>query len=69
MRHFSKLLAGGLHRPLIGRIPACVLKRLLGDLSSLFLFSQKALPTRLQASRFEFRYVHLDEAFKQLLDH
>ena len=69
MRHFSKLLAGGLHRPLIGRIPACVLKRLLGDLSSLFLFSQKALPTRLQASRFEFRYVHLDEAFKQLLNH
>lgn len=69
MQRFSKLLAGNLHRPLIGHIPACVLKKLLGDLSSLFLFSQKALPTRLLASRFEFRYVRLEDAFKQLFDH
>ena len=64
---FSKLLSETLSRPCFFRVPAPVLKALLGEMSDLLLFGQNAVPNKLLENGFKFRHAELSEAFNDLL--
>lgn len=66
-REFSRALGRELHRPACMPAPAFALRLALGELSELLLGGQRALPTRLQAEGFSFRFTHLDVALADLL--
>jgi hypothetical protein len=51
---FQRALARTLRRPLILRAPGWLLRVMLGEMSSLFLFSQRVVPARAQALGFTF---------------
>lgn len=56
VRHgdFQRALARTLRRPVLLRVPAWVLRMTLGEMSSIFLFSQRVIPARAQALGFSF---------------
>jgi hypothetical protein len=61
-------LAGLLGRPAALRAPAFVLRIALGELASEVLTGQRAVPERLEALGFEFRFPALEPALEDLLD-
>ncbi len=61
-RQFTKCLAGVLGRPAIFPAPAPVLKIALGEMSRLLLTGQMAIPERLKAEGFQFRFPDLSPA-------
>jgi NAD dependent epimerase/dehydratase family enzyme len=61
-RQFTKCLAGVLGRPAIFPAPAPVLKIALGEMSRLLLTGQMAIPERLEAEGFRFRFPDLSPA-------
>ncbi|MGQ8365600.1 TIGR01777 family oxidoreductase [Glaciecola sp. 1036] len=63
---FSLRLAERLQRPCFFRVPAGVLKFIMGESSELVLYGQKALPARLQTAGFTFHYPTLVEALNAL---
>jgi uncharacterized protein len=64
---FAQALGRVLHRPAILPAPAFVLRATLGELSELLLGGQRALPARLEAAGFRFRFTDLDAALEDLL--
>jgi NAD dependent epimerase/dehydratase family enzyme len=60
-------LALALHRPLLLRIPALVLRSLAGEMSDLFLISQRVVPQRITQSGFQFVYPKLPDALRDIL--
>ena len=66
-RQFSQALGRALGRPAIVPAPAFVLRLVLGELSGLLLGGQRALPTRLSAAGFRFRFTDLDAALEDIL--
>lgn len=64
---FSHLLAEELNRPCLFKTPEWLLKMALGEMSSVLLDSQRAIPTRLQQARFPFKYESLECALDHLL--
>jgi hypothetical protein len=66
---FTRILAQCLNRPALLPVPACVLKSLLGEMSELVLGSQRVIPERLLAQRFEFQYTDLAAALTEALSH
>ncbi|WP_036772189.1 TIGR01777 family oxidoreductase [Photorhabdus australis] len=65
---FAATLAEVLKRPAIIRIPAFVLKLLMGEAAVLALSGQQAIPHKLEQAGFGFRYFQLKEAFEDLLN-
>lgn len=65
---FSQTLARLLKRPAIMRLPACVLKLGLGELSELLLGGQRALPENARAAGFQFHYTELQNALNDILN-
>jgi len=63
---FAKALGRSLRRPAILPVPSQALRLGLGELSGLILGGQKAIPARLQAAGFRFRFVKLDAALADL---
>jgi uncharacterized protein (TIGR01777 family) len=63
---FSLALARRLERPCIFRVPAFVIKTLMGESSDLVLFGQKVVPQRLLDEGFTFSYPTLNEALAEL---
>ncbi|MFL9812791.1 TIGR01777 family protein [Stutzerimonas sp. VN223-3] len=63
---FAKALGRSLGRQAVLPVPALALKVGLGELSGLILGGQKAVPMRLQAAGFRFRFVELDAALADL---
>lgn len=61
-KEFAKTLGQVLHRPAFMPMPAFALKVGLGELSGLLLGGQKALPERLLAAGFTFRFTELHAA-------
>ncbi|PHM46126.1 epimerase [Xenorhabdus mauleonii] len=61
---FSAILAKVLHRPCIFRIPAFVLKAMMGEAATLVLSGQQAIPKKLEEAGFGFRYFRLEEALQ-----
>lgn len=64
---FSKTLASVLHRPAIFRVPAPMMKLMLGEASELVVKGQRVVPVRLLESGYRFRYGALDKALTQVL--
>ncbi|WP_460120950.1 TIGR01777 family oxidoreductase [Pseudomonas sp. S2_C03] len=61
-REFAKTLGSVLHRPAFMPMPALALKVGLGELSSLLLGGQKAMPARLLEAGYTFRFTDLRAA-------
>lgn len=62
-------MATALRRPLLPlKIPARVLRAILGELAELFVAGQRVLPDRLLALDFRFRYSTIDLALAQALE-
>jgi uncharacterized protein len=65
---FAQALGRALHRPVLLRMPASVLRRLAGDLADeLLLRGQRVLPDKVQASGFKFRHETLPSALSAIL--
>lgn len=64
---FAHALGHALHRPAIFRVPAAAIRLLMGNPPSPVLGGQRALPKRLEAAGFAFRWYDLDEALKDVL--
>jgi len=63
----ASMLGKTLGRPAVMPVPAFMLKMMMGELSGVLLGSQRALPARLQAAGFEFRFSELEPALKKLV--
>ncbi len=61
-RTFTQSLAHALHRPMLWIIPAFALRIILGEFSKAVLASTRAVPTKLLAVGFTFKYKTIDEA-------
>ena len=66
-QQFSKLLAQVLHRPALLRLPASVVRLLMGEAAMLVTEGQQAFPHRLVEAGFSFRYTHLKPALETVL--
>lgn len=66
-QQFSKTLAKVLNKPHFARVPAWVLRLLLGEMADLLLTGQRVMPVRLQGAGFHFRYPTLEKALKATL--
>jgi uncharacterized protein len=67
-REFARALGRVLRRPAFCRVPACVIRLMLGEMGSeLLLSSTHPIPDRLVASGFAFRYSNLDDALRHVL--
>ncbi|HBR0013456.1 TPA: DUF1731 domain-containing protein, partial [Klebsiella aerogenes] len=64
---FAHALGHALNRPAIFRVPAAAIRLLMGESSVLVLGGQRALPKRLEATGFSFRWYDLEEALKDVL--
>lgn len=63
---FVRRLGRQLHRPTLLPAPAPMLRLALGEMAEMLLGGQRALPTRLQAAGFTFRYPDPDSALQAL---
>ena len=63
-RRFHQALASACRRPALLRVPAVTLRLLLGEMSTLLLGGQRALPRRLMQEGFEFRYPDIRQALE-----
>lgn len=63
-RDFSAALGKALHRPSWAPAPGFALKIVLGEMAEMLLGGQKALPAKLLASGYRFKYPSADEALK-----
>lgn len=64
---FSRALARVLGRPALMRAPGSVLRLLLGEMASLLLEGQRAVPQRLLDLGFSFRFPEAEAALRDLL--
>ena len=62
---FTRTLAEVLHRPALFPAPATLLNAVLGEMAGLLLTGQNAVPARLQAEGFRFRYPSLKPALEE----
>ena len=66
-RDFAHALGRQLHRPAVMPLPAPALRLALGEMADALLRSQRALPRRLLAAGYEFRFPELSGALADLL--
>ncbi len=64
---FSRLLGHVLRRPAIFRVPAPILRLVLGEIASTLLTGQRVMPRRLLDMGFAFRFPNLEPALRDLL--
>lgn len=64
---FTSTLAQTLHRPALFASPAPLLKLALGERASMLLEGQKALPGKMTAAGYNFRFASLESALGNLL--
>lgn len=64
---FAHALGHVLHRPTLVRTPAFAIRLLMGEAAVLVLGGQRALPKRLEASGFGFRWFELEEALADVV--
>jgi uncharacterized protein (TIGR01777 family) len=67
MREFSQALGRTMHRPSWARVPAFVLRAVLGEMAGTVLTGQRVVPRKLEDARFAFRYRKLDEALRAIV--
>ncbi|MBR9827322.1 MAG: TIGR01777 family protein [Oceanospirillales bacterium] len=64
---FSKTLAAVLGRPAFMRVPAIVMKVLLGEASELLVEGQRVVPEHLNTAGYVFKHPHLESALRAVL--
>jgi len=64
---FAQALGKALNRPARLPVPAFIVKILMGESSVLVLGGQRALPARLEASGFQFRWQGIESALENIL--
>ncbi len=67
MNGFAKALGQALHRPSVFKVPAPVLRIVLGESSESVLASIRAVPAKLSEHQFKFRFEELNSALKDLI--
>jgi uncharacterized protein (TIGR01777 family) len=67
MREFSQVLGKTMHRPSWARVPAFVLRGVLGEMAGTILTGQCAVPTKLEEAGYAFRYPKLDGALRAVV--
>ncbi len=67
MREFAATLGRILRRPAFAPAPAFAIRAAMGEMAALVLDGQKALPAKVTALGFRFRYETLEPALKQIL--
>lgn len=67
MAEFSRILGQVLRRPSVMKVPAFVLRALLGEMAIIVLTGQRAVPRKLLQAGFRFSYPSLPEALSNLL--
>lgn len=65
---FSRVLGEVLHRPTLFRVPASVIRLLMGESATLVLGGQRAVPKRLHEAGYVFRYQELKPALQDVLN-
>ncbi len=63
----AKALARELNRPAVLRVPALIMRIAAGELGALALASQRAVPAKLLASGFQFRYPNIQSALTAVI--
>jgi uncharacterized protein (TIGR01777 family) len=63
----QRVMAKVLHRPIWMRVPAFILRMLLGEMAQLLVDGQHVIPTRAVAAGFSFKHPNLGEALTHLL--
>ncbi len=66
-KQFTKELARQLHRPAFFKIPAFMLKLVLGDAAVLLTESPEVVPQKLPEAGFRFLYPDIDSALKEII--
>lgn len=64
----SKALGRALHRPALLPVPAFGLKLLYGEMATIVLTGQRAVPAALERDGYEFRHPRVEEALRDVLD-
>ncbi|MCF6247294.1 MAG: TIGR01777 family oxidoreductase [Desulfobacula sp.] len=65
--HFAKILAKVLNRPIFMPVPAFIIKLVMGELGSVLLQSQKALPKKLLDSGYLFEFADVTSSLEDIL--
>lgn len=65
---FSRTLGRVMGRPALLRVPAFALRLVLGEMSTVVLDGQRAVPARLKQLGFNFRFTSLEEALRDVID-
>lgn len=69
-QEFASILASILHRPSLLKMPAPLLRSILGGMAEeLLLSGQRVIPQKLLESGYIFQFPHLKAALKQILNH
>ncbi len=66
MEQFSLALGNVLHRPALVRVPAPLLRFVIGEMADMVLTGQDAVPRKLLASGYKFRYTNVLEALEAI---
>lgn len=66
-KEFAKTIGRVLNRPSLFPVPAFVLKLVLGEIAAIVLDGRRAVPQKLQADGFTFKYPELESALRDLL--
>lgn len=64
---FTASLAEVVNRPAFLHMPACILKLILGEMASLLLSGQNAVPEKARAAGFNFTYTDIKTALKHVV--
>ncbi|HZV11625.1 MAG TPA: TIGR01777 family oxidoreductase [Candidatus Kapabacteria bacterium] len=67
MKEFARALGKAMHRPSLFPVPGFVLKVMLGKMSSLVLEGQRAVPKKILAAGYVFKFPQLDAALRDVL--
>jgi hypothetical protein len=65
---FSRRLADAMDRPAFFRVPAFTIRLALGEMSTVVLNGQRAVPERLLSLGFSFRFPELKKALNNLIE-
>ena len=67
MKDFSKFLGKVLNRPSFFNVPKLALRMVVGKVADVLVSSQRVLPQKLLDSGYKFKFVEVEDAFKDLL--
>jgi len=65
--HFGRTVGRVMHRPSLFRVPGFLIRMTLGEMSTVVLDGQRAVPHRLSELGFQFRFAELEPALHHLL--